>query len=62
MKNTRAELKYIRNNLTALHAYKNAELPQGTKLWEPWMDGFLNRVETELHRTEYIKDDHQILT
>tara|TARA_B100000902_G_scaffold213129_1_gene202651 strand:- start:63 stop:251 length:189 start_codon:yes stop_codon:yes gene_type:complete len=61
MKHTRAELKYIRNTLTALHAYKNAELPQQTKLWEPWMDGFLDRAETELRRTEHIKDDHQIL-
>tara|TARA_R100001443_G_C3244639_1_gene151652 strand:- start:269 stop:457 length:189 start_codon:yes stop_codon:yes gene_type:complete len=62
MKHTRAELKYIRNTLTALHAYKNADLPQGAKLWEPWMDGFLDRAENELRRTEHIKDDHQILT
>ena len=62
MKFTRAELKLFRNNLVALSAYKDAEIPHGETLWYPWMKSTLERLEETLRRTEHVADDHQILT
>ena len=62
MKFTRTELKMIRNNLIAKRAYKNTDIPQGDRyrVWEPWMQSTLDRVEAALHTTRY-RDEHEIL-
>lgn len=61
MKVTRAELKYIRNNLISTRAYRNTDIPHGVVLWYPWMQVFLDKVENHLHQSEHLKDD-QVLT
>lgn len=61
MKFTRTELKFIRNNLIACRAYRCTEINLGATVWYPWMQNTLDRVESELDRTSYIKDEHQIL-
>lgn len=62
MKFTRCELKCIRNHLLVKQAYRGVEANLGAVVWEPWMQNTLDRVEEELDRTSYIKDDHQILS
>ena len=62
MKFTRTELKFLRNTLIAKSAYKDTEIPGGRKyrVWEPWMQSTLDRVEDALHTTRY-RDEHEIL-
>lgn len=60
MKMTKAELKFLRNTLIAKRAYRNAEINLGRyKIWEPWMQSTLDRVEAELERSRY-HDEHEL--
>ncbi len=62
MRFTRAELKFLRNTLIAKRAYRNTDIPQGNKykVWEPWMESTLQRVEAALRTTRY-RNEHEIL-
>lgn len=62
MRFTRAELKFLKNTLIAKRAYRNTEIPGGPqyKVWEPWMESTLQRVEAALRTTRY-RNEHEIL-
>lgn len=47
MRLTERELIFIRNNLLAKRAYRCFPHPVA-KIWEDWMDGFLQKIEDEL--------------
>ena len=46
---TNTELAFIRNNLSAIRAYRNTEVNLDGNPWEPWMEGFLKKITKELN-------------
>ena len=45
---TNKELAFIRNNLLAIRAYRDTEVNLDGNPWEPWMEGFLEKITNEL--------------
>lgn len=48
MRLTKRELTFIRNNLLAKRAYRCSPHPAAVRVWEDWMEGFLQKIEDEL--------------
>ena len=42
---TERELEMVHNTLLAKRVYRNTDIPHGTKVWEPWMEPFLHKIE-----------------
>jgi len=47
MRLTKRELILIRNNLLSKRAFRYSP-PPADKIWESWMEGFLQKIEDEL--------------
>jgi hypothetical protein len=55
MKLTITELTWIRNNLLAARSYRYTNVPLKATLWEPWKEGFLQKITDELYPQEFDK-------
>lgn len=47
MRLTKRELIFIRNHILAKRAYRCSP-PPANRIWEDWMEGFLQKIEDEL--------------
>ena len=52
MKLTTNELTLFRNYLLSKRAYAPTDIPLGYRVWEPWMNGTLQKLEDELYPQE----------
>ena len=48
---TSQEAELFKNYLRSLSLFRNAELPLGAKIWEPWMDQTIQRL-SDLERSQ----------
>ena len=53
MKLTTNELRLFRQYLLAKRAYRNTPVPLGSRVWEEWMSGTLDKLTDELYPQEF---------
>jgi hypothetical protein len=55
MRLSQQELEWVRNNLLAARSLRNTSIPLRATVWEPWKEGFLQKITDELYPQEFDK-------